>query len=53
MDFGAGDSNDKGAGGGVAAVSDNRAHRENYRASAANRRIPYIRLKYVRLLHFV
>jgi hypothetical protein len=37
MDFGAGDSNDKGAGGGVAAVSGNRAHRANYRATTANR----------------
>jgi hypothetical protein len=42
MDFGAGDSNDKGAGGRVAAVSGNRAHRANYRASTANRRISSI-----------
>jgi len=32
MDFGAGDSNDKGTGGGVAAVSGKSAHRADYRA---------------------
>jgi hypothetical protein len=32
MDFGAGDSNDKGTGGGVAAVSGKPAHRADYRA---------------------